>query len=436
MSKSSYRSVFCLLGSGLLTLALSACAVQPLAQSLHKAVPITFNQLAQAIRPVKAELPPARGERALTMFSYIAMDDKLSPAGLLMIDAIEQSVTDRGYYLAFADFAGPDSSFLAYIRQDAQPRQLGSILSYLTPTTREVNSNDPAVLSQTLNFAYSKYPGRVKVLDIFAHGGGYFGIATDDHKPNPDPREIMSVAEFGQALRTGLKGRQLDVINFLSCLMGNAEALYELRDTAKVVIASEDVVMATQHTVADFSRELARLSALPLAPQQIGAQLVAFARANQPQSGYSTIAALDMRHMGEFKRAMNGLSNSLLATLPAHRAQIMTAYDAVPELIRSPHTGQRDLISFCNQLIRNVSNPAVQQAALDVKQVLKRRLFIAAKDSEGDHANGLSIFMPPSRSAQQQLPPGIGAIANVGYLNTRFAKETSWNRFIQALLAV
>lgn len=416
---------------------LSACSgSQPMMvnPAARMANPSMINAMSQPIRPVKAELPAAKGERPVTMFSYIAMDDKLSQAGLMMIDAIEQSVTDRGYYVAFADLEGPDSSFLAYMTNDGKPQQLGSALSYLDSKTKEVNSNDPAVLSQTLNFAFSKYPGKVKVMDILAHGGGYFGIGTDDHKPNANSKEIMSVAEFGQALRTGLKGRQLDVMNFLSCLMGNVESIYELRDVAKVILASEDSVMATQNTVVDFTRELARISAMPIAPQEIGARMVAFGNARNPQSGYSTLAALDMRYIDEFKRSMNVLTNNLLAALPAHKAQIMAAYDAVPELINSPGTGQRDLITFLNNL-RNVPNASIQQSALAVKQVLKTRLIIAAKDKEGPNANGLSIFMPPSKVGPNQMPPDFGFIANTGYLNTRFAKETNWNRFIQTLIA-
>lgn len=414
--------------------ALSACSNQPMPFNPAARMGTTLNRFSQPIKPVKAELPAARGERPATMFTYIAMDDKLSQAGLMMIDAIEQSVSDRGYYLALADLEGPDSTFLAYMVNDGKPQNIGSALSYIDPQTKEVNSNDPAVLSQSLNFAFSKYPGRVKVMDILAHGGGFFGLGTDDHKTGPNQREIMSVAEFGQALRTGLKGRQLDVLNFLSCLMGNVEALYELRDVAKVVIASEDSVMATENTVVDFTRELAKLSAMPMPPQEMGARLVAFGNARNPQSGYSTIAALDMRYMDEFKRSMNVLSNTLLAAMPAHKAQMLAAYDAVPELHNSPGTGQRDLIAFLNNLIRVVPNPSVAQAALGVKQVLKQRLIISAKDKEGSDANGLSIFMPPSKIGPTQLPPDFGKIANTGYLNTRFARETSWSRFVQTLL--
>lgn len=417
-------------------LTLTACSTAPVA-GLMPGVPqnAQLSTFSQPIRPVKAQLPQAKGPRPVTMFSYIAMDDKLSQFGLAFLDALEAGASNRMYNVAFADLEGPDSSFLSYIVNDGQPGKINSPMSYLDKKTTEVNSNDPETLSQTVNWAYSQYPSQMKIFDILAHGGGYFGLGTDDHKVGNSTREIMSVPEFSGALRKGLKGRQLDVLNFLSCLMGNVEAIYELRDIAKVVIASEDSVGATKGTTVDFTTELSRLSATGANPQQIGTQMVTFGQARNPNSGYYAIAALDMSQMGALKQAMNGLSNTLIRALPTHKAQITQAYDRVPELINSPNTGQRDLITLCNNLIKGVNHPGVQQAAATVKQVMKRQVLLSQKDKEGPNANGLSIFMPPTKVGPQQLPPDFGKIANIGYLNTRWAKETSWDLFIKNLLA-
>lgn len=418
-------------------LTFTACSTNPVAGPMMGFAPQNgqVSTFSQPIRPVKAQLPEAKGPRPVTMFSYIALDDKLSQFGLLFLDALEKGASERGYYLAFADLEGPDSSFVSYLLNDGQPGKINSPISYLDKKTTEVDSNDPETLAQTVNWAYSKYPSQMKVFDILAHGGGYFGIGTDDHKVGKNPREIMSVSEFGGALRKGLKGRQLDVLNFLSCLMGNVEAIYELRDVAKVVLASEDSVGATQNTTSDFTAELARLSATGASPQQIGTQMVTFGQARNPNSGYFALSALDMTQMGALKQAMNGLSNTLIRALPSHKPQILQAYDRVPELINSPNTGQRDLLTFCNNLLKGVNHPGVQQAALAVKQVMKRQILLSHKDKEGPNANGLSIFMPPSKVGPTQMPPDFGMIKNIGYLNTRWAKETSWDLFIKNLMA-
>lgn len=440
------RRILAWTAPALVTLAtLSACAsnlpyptglmnpMNPMMQA-PGAAPVMLGAQSQPIRPIRTNLPEAKGQRGATMFSYIAMDDRLSQFGLLFLDAMERGASNAGYYLAFADLQGPDSSFLSYVSNDGQPGKINSPLSYLDKNVSEVDSNDPETLAQTLNWAYSNYPGQLKVFDILAHGGGYFGLATDDTKVSKDPREIMSVSAFGYALHKGLKGRQLDVMNFLSCLMGNVEAVYELRDVAKVVIASEDSIAATKDTTYEFTTQLSKLATSGMSPQQIGQQMVAFAQAKLAETGYSTIAALDMRYIADFKRSMNVLSNTLIGALPTHKAQILAAYDHVPELHSSPGTGQRDLIAFLNNLVQGVDHPGVRQAALDVKYVLKNEFIIKAKDKEGPDANGLSIFMPPSRVGNTNMPPDFGKIKNIGYLDTRFAKDTSWDRFIQLLL--
>lgn len=395
-----------------------------------------LNSFSQAIKPIKSTLPKAKGQRDVTMFSYVAMDDHLTQVVPHFLNAIESKASKNGYFLAFADLQGPDNSLLTYMQNDNNPQSFSSATSPLNRNngaTSEVSSNNPAVVTQTINWAYSQYPGRLKVFDILAHGGGYFGIGTDEHQVGQE-RQIMSVPQFANAVKKGLKGRKLDVLNMLSCLMGNVEAIYELRDAAKVIIASEDSVQVTENTIIHFTSELTRLSSQRgISAKQIGRQMSIFGAAKNPQSGYFTIAAYDMARIGQLKTSINRLSNTLIRALPAHKQQIRQAYDSVPELTNSPGTGQRDLWNFMNQLYRHVPNQAVKQEALNVKRSLEK-FMIHSRDKEGANAHGLSIFMPATRSKQTNMPPSFGQIKNIGYLQTRFAKDTSWDKFIKTFL--
>ena len=379
------------------------------------------------------------------MFSYVAMDDGLSGFGAAFITGLEKAANPNAYYLAFGDFQGPDNSYLFYIKNAQQinksPLPMGEELkmissprSFLAPDIKEVNSNDPNVLSQTINWAFSQYQGKFKVFDILAHGGGYMGIGTDDNQTGQNTRQIMTVYEFSNGLRQGLKGRKLDVMNMLSCLMGNVEAIYELRGIADVVIASEDSVRATQNTGIDFTAELARIIAQPNPDAKtIGKQMAIFGDAKNSKSGYSTIAAVDMTRIEYLKSSVNRLSNAILAAFPKFKTNILTAYNNVPELINSSLTGQRDLWNFCVQL-QKINHAPLQQAALEVKQELKMTI-IHARDREGANANGLSIFMP-TLNADMNLPPDFNmenSLDRIGYLKTKFAKDTAWDKVIDAI---
>lgn len=388
----------------------------------------TLNALSQPIAQLSPSLPKATGKRQSTFFAYVAMDDHLTSYAEKFLGAVQDSTSDRVYNVAFADFQGADNSYLFYM----QPGKQGfanAFRSFMTPKLKEVTANDPKHLASTVNWAYSNYPSDFKALDIFAHGGGMVGFGTDENQVNGDKRFIMSVGDIGNALRTGLKGRKVDVVNMLSCLMGNVEYAYELRDVAKVLLASEDSIFATDNTTVDLTAELNRQIAKPNPDARtIGKNLAIYGNAKYEESGYFTIAAVDLEKMGDLRRTVNVLSNALIAAMPSHTPEILAAYDGVPNLTHSGWLGfNRDLWAFCNQL-QKVNDPAVRQAALSVKHTLKD-VLIHSRDKEGAAANGLSICMPHREGLNDMWDKPFFKAR----LNSQFEQATSWNKFLTAI---
>jgi hypothetical protein len=415
------------LASTLVVSMIAGCSA-PLTQPLADGTAQALSQPFQALAP---NLPKASGVRPATLFAYVAMDDGLSPMAEKFINAIESTSTPRIYDVAFTDFQGPDNSYLWYLGQDRDPAKPTSPHSFLSPQTKEVSANDPANVAATVNWAYSNYPGTFKAMDVLAHGGGFFGLGTDATQVGKK-RWIMNVAEFGNALRSGLKGRKLNLINMLSCLMGNVEYAYELRDVTDVLIASEDSIQASDDTTLAFTAELNKqLSGPTLDARTIARNMAIFGNAKNPNSGYLTISALDLTRIDEVKRSVTVLSNALLRAMPSQGAEIVKAYDAVPALKDSMFGEQRDLWAFCNQL-QQVNNPTVRQAALATKAALKQAILYT-RDKEGAAANGLSICMPTRAAyAEIQAMPMLKDAFEAS-LNSRFAKGTSWAQFITTM---
>jgi hypothetical protein len=419
---------FAVFASLVTTVAAGCAAPVPMGAAI---APTAVGALSQPIARLNPTLPAAEGNRPVTMFSYIAMDDPLSSFAEMYLNALESTANNRVHTLAFADFQGTNSSYLFRIQPDRLPKQISSPRSFLSPTLKEVTANDPANVAATVNWAFSAQPSQFKAMTMFAHGGGYLGLGTDETQPGKsDPaqmKQIMSVSEFGGALRTGLKGRKLDLLNMLSCLMGATEYAYELRDVAEVLIASEDSIMATPDTTGAFTAELQKQlgSGTPDA-RAIGKRMAIFGNAKNENTGYLTIAAIDLTRMDEVKRSVNVLTNALLRAMPAHKAEIVQAYDAVPALAHDS-VGQRDLWAFCNKL-QGVNDPTVRQSALEVKATLKQAI-IHARDKEGPAANGLSICMPPRQSLAKLTQHPLYKAA----LQSRFAKATAWDDFIAAM---
>lgn len=409
--------------TSLLAVAVAGCAVPvPMGATL---APGTVGAQSQRIDRLDPSLPRPEN-RPVTMLSYVAMDDGLNDFALMYLNALESTANPRVNAVAFADLQGDNSSFLFSITPDRDPKTVTSPKSLLSPKIKEVTANDPANVAAVVNWAYNTYPGQFKAMTMFAHGGGYLGLGTDETQPGrKDLKQIMSVSEFGDALRKGLKGRKINLMNMLSCLMGNIEYAYELTDSVEVLIASEDSIYATPDTTADFTAELQKqLGAGNPDARAIGKKMAIFGNARNENTGYNTIAAVDLTKMDAVRRGVNVLSNALLRALPTNRAEIVQAYDAVPKL-KLDDMGQRDLWAFCNQLQR-VNNPAVRDAAQGAKAALKQ-VIIHARDKEGPAANGLSITMPPREMLQGGLTKHPLFQAS---LKSRFAKATSWDSFI------
>lgn len=410
-----------------LTLVLTGCGLTP--TSSIPAGEVVMEGLSQPLPKLSPTLPGTGLKRSATFFSYIAMDDHLSSFAENYLRAMQSTAGTKVHDVAFADFQGADNSYLFYLQPQAGGL-LTSPKSYLTPTTKEVTANDPVHLAATVNWAYSNYPGDFKAFEVFAHGGGSVGFGTDENQLPGDQKFIMSIGDVGKALRSGLKGRKLNLVNMLSCLMGNVEYAYEIHDVAEVLIASEDSVMATPGTTEAFTAELnRRLGQGTPDARALGRDMAIFGEAKNENSGYFTISAIDLTRMDDVRRQTNVLTKALLGSMPKHGPEILAAYDAVPRLIHGGWLGfNRDLWNFCNQL-QAVKDPSVRAAALDLKHALKAAI-LHTRDKEGAAANGLSICMPARGEEMTKMwdQPFFKA-----RLTCRWAKDTGWNDFLTAV---
>lgn len=94
---------------------------------------------------------------------------------------------------------------------------------------------------------------------------------------------------------------------------------------------------------------------------------------------------------------------------------------------------QRDLWAFTAALDKGVSDVGVQ-GAVDQVRSAQRAAMLHAKDSYGGAANGLSILMPPRNLAEKEAA-SIKKFVKGRYQETRFAKDTAWDDFLDLVAA-
>jgi hypothetical protein len=396
---------------------------------------------------IAPELPKADGSRKAVKLTYLMTDDTKhqSPQSLGMLKMLDDLPQKNVHNLVFRDGKDHGDSRLYYISAgDKQPNAINNPSSPLAPGVTEVASNNPKVFSQVLGYALDHYPARRKYLQIYTHGGGVFGIGTDENQTDPKGKplpktqqaHIMRLPELSEALRQGLKGRQLDAIYFRACLMGNVEALYELRGTTRYAIASEDVSYSVDNSNLTMTKLFDSLAASDTAPSLLAkkmaiAGLGKHSNAGGQHSGYVTMAAVDIGELDELKSAINVLAKALLSALPNDSRSILAAYDSVPKFGQHEKY-QRDLWAFTAALQKNVKDPTVLKAADGVRRA-QRRAMLHAKDGYDGAANGLSILMPPRDLPTKELS-ALREFVGREYQKVRFAKDSAWDDALKAIL--
>ena len=380
----------------------------------------------QSILPVKNTLPAADGTRDVTSLSYLALDNNLQDSALKFIYGVKDSASSKGYFPFFYDLEGPNNTFVGLVQGVADNQQFASPFDLLNTRrgTQEANSADPAVLAQTVNWAFSKYPSRRKVMTISTHGAGYLGIVTDDHSADGAG---FSAQSYAQGLRQGLKGRQLDILNMSACLMSNIEALYELQGTAKVVLASEDSMLSSPDTEFDYIQEFNRVAAITgVSEGAIAKHMVTYGSAKHPNSGFYTLSAIDMQQIPALKSQVNVFAQSLMRAMPRYAQEIHLSYSSVPGFALSDGMGQRDLYNFATQIMHRVPDPNLKSAAQNVRAQVRRTL-IHHRDKEGAASNGISIFMPDTTKPENAWQMNY---AQGPYRSSRMARDTAWDEFL------
>lgn len=398
---------------------------------------------------IAAELPATKEERAAVKLTYLMTDDTKhqSPQSLGMLRMLDDLPQKDVHNVVFRDGRDQGDAKLYYLVQgDGNAQSIANPGVPLAPGVTEVASNNPQVFAQVLAYTLDRYPGRRKYLQIYTHGGGVFGIGTDSNQtdptgkalPNEEQRSIMRIPEFAEALRQGLKGRALDAVYFRACLMGNVEALYELRGLVRYAIASEDVSYSVDNSNLNMTRLFDDLANQKTEPAELVRQMAIAGRGkhgmttDKDPSGYATIAAIEIERLTELKAALNQLANAMLRAEPDEAALIREAYDAVPNF-GNDETTQRDLWAFSAALQQRIKNPDLLRS-IDAVRRTQRAVMLHAKDAYGPAANGLSILMPPRNLAEEKRAVMLKFI-RTRYQTTRFAQDGTWGKFIETMLS-
>jgi hypothetical protein len=399
-------------------------------------VPDVAGQIARATIAKNArgtrvkQLPVVAKTKPVTFFSFKALDNNLAstlPVHLNVLERAGSSVNVN--VLALVDGDGPNDTAKYYVRQDTDEKAVTS--PYMT--IPEENTGDGASLTSAVKWAATSYPSRFRWVDLNDHGGGYMGICIDATSSNSLIRLPALAAALGAA-------GKIDLLTFDACDMATVEVGYELRNVAKVMVASED---DTYPLGMNYDRSLIALASHPVADAAaLGRELVLAAerRGLDPVTSgldpagnglgkvmaVETISALDLSKMDHVRSAVDQLSVALVAAMSSQPAAIKLAIaDVQPFAVVGTQSDHRDLHELVTQLATHVTDPAVLAGCRAVQATLFNQggAIVMSRAANPEHklARGLAIYLPTN-----------GMVDPV-YTATAFAKDTHWAQFLARL---
>lgn len=263
----------------------------------------------------------------------------------------------------------------------------------------EQNMASPDTLRDFINYGVTGHPAGHYALILSSHGDGWqsgadkrvFSILEDWNNTN-----VVSAALPNYAVAGGIRaaeaitGVKLDILGVDACVMATLEAAYEFRDSAAILVASQDLVQGLGW---DYRDLLGRLASQPtMNPLELATLMVdsyqKFSESAAWGYGNQTISALTLGSgIVEVAKEVDALARRLKASLDdsatrgAAIRRISAARSNAQQL--SPPT-YVDLYDFSTQLEPSTSKSPLQSA-------LEASIIAEYHGSKRPNAHGLNI---------------------------------------------
>lgn len=333
----------------------------------------------------------------------------------------------------------------------------------------ETNTGDPDVLLDFIVWAARTYPAEHYALVLWNHGSGWkdddiyqaaqrqdvviprgslrnvasgkasralFRTTIDQIVVNPDLRAILfddSSADFldNQEMAAVLRqacaqtGQPIDLLGFDACLMNMLEVNFQVRDTCRVVVGSQELEPGDGWP---YDRILQRLAARPgMGAEELGRIIVEsyldYYQTERPAVAV-TQSAVRTGSLMALNQAVDQLGLALLKSAREKKTQMLVSWaQKFAQVFSDPE--YYDLAHLCKLLSEEDQEGEVGSAARGVLAIFNGAdspILAAARNGDPvKNAHGLSIYLP-------------GRILSPLYGRLEFAQQNSWDDFLQTYI--
>ncbi len=308
--------------------------------------------------------------------------------------------------------------------------ELAPPTNFYDPILQQSDMGDWRVLHDFAQWGSANYPADHLMVLLWDHGAGWRSTrAAKSARPvlrgfsedNATNNEIETWETPGAL--AGL-AQPIDAIAFDCSLMQMTEVAYELRNSARVLIGSEESPPGAGYR---YDEWLTLLKNSPSDPCNAGNDIlttfVNYYVANRPDFHNITQSIIDLSKMQGVATALNKFGHELRAVKTTEATQIKNARSATQYYA---YYDNKDLYHFATLIRQNTASANLKQAADDLQTALRGTNGAVITSSHGNsgqgNSNGLAVYVPSPASF-------LNSYGNLALSQSGAAPE--WMAFLQ-----
>lgn len=299
------------------------------------------------------------------------------------------------------------------------------------------NHGAPSTIADFLSWGMKKFPAKHYMVVVSDHGKGFVGTGFDRFS-----KDHLKLGELRQGLEQAVQqtGIKPDMLVFDACEMASLEVAHELKDVAKTLVASEEVLGAEGLPHIKFLRNLSKTSKEDGLNQ--AANLVEFSRVDQAQrfdedrpDAAVQLSAIDLSKVEQLTDAVTALGKAM-GRSKQDPAKIKTLVESTLHFCEkrrsTPDSDYRDLGHFCQNLVESSHTTGpVKKAAERVLTQMQTTIIASQNEAESmSNATGISVYIPNSPVPERFNRRRSWGKFDDSYHDTNFDKDSQWSQWI------
>ncbi|MCX7905335.1 MAG: clostripain-related cysteine peptidase, partial [Elusimicrobiales bacterium] len=338
-----------------------------------------------------------------------------------------------------------------FIKKD--PNNSRDIISQIISYTPDGDMGSARHFAISAHKVIKRFKPQKLIIIVWNHGNGYFGISHDDVSGNS-----MSVKDLGYALSQIKKayGKKIDIFAMDACLMQMAEVISEIKDYARFVVASEELVPGAGYPYDDILNDINFSSSVDDAAKKIVDAFYAAYSSNKisPFGRYFdksiTLSVIDTSSYSQFISLLNRwvsraikssdfkiitsteIKENIFFFLEGENSETFEIGPYMSSETEGVMTRSADLVDYLKTALSKMTDDVLKNYTENLINFITKKLVLYHKacdyqNSKGfsykDRTYGIAIYLPKLRYNSSK------------YEGLKFSKDSLWNEFLKGDLS-